>query len=172
MKKIIFIACSLVAFALVGCRGPQGETGPVGPTGPTGPGGANGTSDKQIRFQISPALGAGTSDTTGFMIAPNSGIIMFDIDNYVGVDSAVFVSYLQTADPSVDCILELYDATDSTVIRGGTIESHSTQGAWAQSSNVYSSLPHKEITLTAYIKSGKNGVLVNAYPMYLFLYRQ
>ncbi len=171
MKKTIFTACSLIAFAIAGCRGPQGEMGPVGPAGPTGPTGATGTSDKQIRFEMSPGYGVGISDTSGYMLSPSVGIIKFDIDNYVGVDTVMFVAYLKTADPSADCMLELYDATDSTFIKGGSIESNSTQGVWVQSSNVYSNLPHKEITLTAYIKSGKNGVVVNAYPIYLFLYR-
>lgn len=178
MNKVNLLVCTLLMLAMVGCKGPQGETGPVGPQGPTGPSGpsgpagANGNSDKQIRFGINPAYGVGISDTTGYMAPPSLGIIEFDVDNYPGVDSAVFMSYLTSGNSSVDCILELYDATDSAVMKGGTIKSNSTQGSWVQSSNIYSDFPHKEITLTAYIKSGKNGVLVNANPIYLFLYRK
>ncbi len=161
---------------ITGEQGPQGIQGPQGTQGPAGPqgqAGADGNSDKQIRFEINTGYGLGISDTTGYMANPNMGIIKFDPNYFAGVDSVVFVSFLKTENSSADCILELYDATDNSVIAGSRISSNSVNGEWVESGNILNSLPKKEITLTAYIKSGQNNnVLVNAFPIYLFLYRK
>ena len=168
---LLFITILLLINGCKGTKGDQGLTGPKGDSGIQGPPGSNGNSDKEIRFYISSNIGI--SSTQGWLYSnPSFGIIKFNINNYVDVDSVVMVSFLQTSDSSANCIFELYNLTDSTFISESQIVCNSFQGRWMQSQNIYHYLPLKEITLVPFIKSGKDGVQVTSISAYLFLYRK
>ncbi len=134
--------------------------------------GVDGGYDEQIRFKIADGIGnvANTSSSTPIVV---SGLIKFDIRNYIGVDSAVFISDLYVSNTSNNALLELYNVTDNVIINNTQLSSNqvSTGRIFVSTGNILSNLPEKEITLGISFSSETNGEFAASGIPYLFLYR-
>lgn len=127
--------------------------------------GTDGSYDKQITFKLFELI---ISDNPYLesIIKYNSsygGIVKFNIDNYINIDSAILVAYdLKTRDSFMGNFvpgtvkLELYDSKNSQVIAGSEIISGEIpDGTSVFSKNFVQNLPHEDIELG--IKISKNG---------------
>lgn len=145
--------------------------------GPTGPQGPSGISDKQIRLET--LLSDGSIDTIWDYLNPSDYFIKFNKNNYVNVDSIIFVVNAGSADVNTFCLVELFNAQDLSPINGGLISSNDTSHepnsitplGWAQTGNIFNSLPNEESTIGIRVKSSKQGNLVVIDKACLFLYR-
>lgn len=103
---------------------------------------------------------------------PTFSILDFHKDDYVGVDSIVFVPSLSTGDSNNKAIVELYNKTDDEPIENSHIESNSTGYNYHYSKDIYDDLPSKRIELGIRIKSETDGVAVaTGLVSYLFIYK-
>jgi len=167
MTKVCLIAVSVSCLAIIAlaCNGSDG---------PTGPPGNDGTSDKQIRLTFNG--GYSTTDTVATLCYSQQYITRFSKSNYVNVDSIVFGANMGTSSSSSNCIVELYDVTDSVVIAGGTLITNASgffgDWPWIYSNNLLNSLPDKEISLGFRIRSSQQGVGAQVNTPILFLYRK
>ena len=162
-RSILSVLLLAMIISGIGCKGN---------TGPTGPAGAPGGNDKEIRLSFSATQGTAWSDTNWHSDAAQVAIYRFNKNNYVGVDSIIFVALLETADSTAPCTMRLFNLTDSAMIQGSLISSSSRSLFLVQSSNISSSLPGKEITIVPQVKSGKSGVQVQGYDRELWLLRE
>jgi hypothetical protein len=160
MKTTLFIIMIAITFTFISC---------TGPTGPAGPTGSSGINDKQIRFEIPANMG--TTSQTGFIMTEGYSLIRFNIANYSGVDSVVLSAFVRSHDQNSSCYFDLYNRTDSVLITQSLIQTNNTTASWVTSANFMNELPHKEITLSARIRSQTEGVAVDANGAYMFLYR-
>jgi hypothetical protein len=106
----------------------------------------------------------------------------FNIDNYPGVDSVVFVAFLGTYNTNSKCFVELFDKTDNIPINNSILESNRFVGPDAgfpipfemkQTGNIYHGLPHKVINLTFSIRSEIEGIqAITGFSCYLYLYKR
>ena len=161
MKAVINYTAILILVLITGCEGP---------VGPQGPNGLNGSNDNQIRLQIPAAIG--TSSTSGGMHGESNALIKFNAHYYYGVDSVIFVGCLKSGNPNTNCMLDLFNLTDSVFITGSLIQSNNTDYKWVSSGNIFNELPDKEINLVVRIRSQTAGILVQASTAYIFLYRR
>ncbi len=149
--------------------------------GPMGPSGKDGSVDKQIRFDLQHINNFSTTDTT-LATLENSpcGIHQFNIGNYTGIDSVIFVVYdIGTAsgccgapDVNESAKIELFNLTDNQPIANSEITSDDiTQGTFRSSENIVNSFPDKTIDIGIRIIFNKNMYMHTGH-MYLFLYRK
>jgi len=127
---------------------------------------------------------AGTSSSDWSVAQYGAGLDLynFNINNYPGVDSVVFIAFLGTNDGSSKCFVELFNKTDNVPINNSILESNRFVGSGSgfptpyemkQTGNLYNALPSKEITLTFRIKSETPGVQVSTgFSCYLYLYKR
>jgi hypothetical protein len=136
-----------------------------------GGGGTGVNTDKQVLIQLD-MMTANMNSSTPLVVGE---LPRFSIANYPGVDSVVLVGrpYIWPGAANT-AIIELYNRTDGTVIAGSRITSNQIyeNSGFVSSSNFYSSLPHKDITLGIRIASGTEGLSVATGPLYLYLYRK
>ncbi len=165
----VFIALSIASLATLSlsCRGPQGMVGPDG---------NDGISDKQIRLPFI-ITGWGTADTSWSICYPGGYITNFKISNYVDIDSVIFCANMGSSDSSADCILELFDVTDSVVVGGSSLITNATGQyspgwPWLYSGNLINSFPDKEISLAFRIRTNKQGSTVEVNTAVVLLYRK
>lgn len=105
--------------------------------------GSDALSDKQILFQLG-GIGTHNTDSNTFisLIFPR-----FNINNYPGVDSIVYVATIYGTNNTT---IELYNVTDSTVIANTALTAGPTEMANAKyqfSGNFYTTFPKKEFAL-------------------------
>lgn len=136
-----------------------------------GGGGNTVNTDKQVFIQLN-MMTANMNSSTPLVVGE---LPRFSIANYPGVDSVVLVGrpYIWPGAANT-AIIELYNITDGTVIAGSRITTNKEydHSGFVSSSNFYSSLPHKDITLGMRISSGTEGLRVASGPLYLYLYRK
>jgi len=135
--------------------------------------GQNGNNDKQIRFTVltKPFIYSTVSSEWDYEYDDRL-LIKFNIDHYPGVDSAVFVSLIETEDSISACNLQLFNLTDSLLMPSSIVKTNSIDEIMVESGNCLSEFPHKEIDLSIAIKSDSGGIEVSTTECYLFLYRK
>ncbi|HEY5747025.1 MAG TPA: hypothetical protein VIU12_13160 [Chryseolinea sp.] len=112
--------------------------------------GMNGVSMNQLRFKIT-TTGMG-SFTAGAPLGVNPyyELINFDIRNYPGIDSVIFVvDGAHASDPNGTVAFQLYDVTNHTPIVDSDVSTTSTSGTKLYSRNILSKLPQSTIDLSA-----------------------
>ncbi|NJO03267.1 MAG: hypothetical protein HC880_17705 [Bacteroidia bacterium] len=141
----------------------------INEVGPAGPPGIDGVSDRQIRL----GLGTHTQTTDSIRIDPRYDLIRFNLNNYIELDSAIFVSFMQSQSAGVSSLVYLYNATAQAVV--DTLTSRDTSGRWMQSENLLTrltALAGREITLGIILESEDGVTPVSGGQSYLLLYRQ
>jgi hypothetical protein len=120
--------------------------------------GVDGAYDKQLTFKLFDLISSPNGAALESINKYNSGyggIVKFNIDNYINIDSAILVAYDLTARNSFNGVtvpetmkLELYDCKNSKVIIGSEIISGEIpQGNSVFSKNFAANLPHEDIEL-------------------------
>jgi len=130
---------------------------------------ANGVNDKQIAIMV--GVGYGWNQTAPIVY---EGLpIKFNIANFPGVDSAIFVARDAASDDSSSKInFKLYNTTDNVAFDNSLVSTNSTIRMLLQSPNILQSLPNKEIDLGLQIYTDVNNVDGGAFYFYLLLYRK
>lgn len=105
---------------------------------------------------------------------PFGAIVKFSKNNYVGVDSIILVANPYVGAAGNTAILQLFNITDNVPIANSTVStSNEVNGnVFAQSKNVLSSLPDKEITIGLILSSGVDFNYVGVGKAFLVLYRK
>ncbi|MEQ9309753.1 MAG: hypothetical protein RLN90_09885 [Balneolaceae bacterium] len=134
--------------------------------------GVDGGFDEQIRLVVY-SYSAGSNGNFG----NTSGVILGDLvefskNNYIGVDSIVFVPNIRTDNPSFTAFADLYDNTNNTVIVGSTVSTTNTVQTFVRSGNIYNALPTDQVDLAIQfrVESASASTLTSG-PSYLMLYR-
>ena len=149
-----------------------------GPMGPAGINGLDGGSDKQIRFELGYFISAGDTLIADPQNSP-TGIQQFNIDNYVGLDSAIFLIYsigtykdcCGGADTIANTRFEIYDLTnDQPIVNSEIVSDDIRPGSFVVSKNFLQNFPKQTIDLGVRIISGE-GIYTQTGNAYLFLYR-
>ena len=145
--------------------------------GPAGMDGQNGVSDKQIRFEMGVIFSPGDTVISTLENSP-CGIHQFNINNYEGVDSAVFVIYNITT--SIGCCggpdtihpaqIVLYDLKNNTPIANSEIVTDDVR-TYVVSKNFASNLPKETIDIGIRVITGR-GIFTQTGNVYMFLYRK
>jgi hypothetical protein len=130
------------------------------------------TPDKQIRFNIVNTNGLGINTIEGGQAPEEYNLIKFNKDFYDNIESIVLAGQIRSSDPSANCIVELVNVTDNIIYSSSQIKGNSTSFSLATSGNFISDLPGKEITLSVRIRTDKEGIVVEANQINLFLYRK
>lgn len=101
-------------------------------------------------------------------------IIKFNKNNFLGLDSIVFIAVPYVSDPSFEAVVDLYNVTDGVTIAGSEIVSNQTLNVngFIQTGNLYDQLPGKEITLVTRTRSTREGAYAGCYYAYLVLFRK
>lgn len=101
-------------------------------------------------------------------------IIKFNKNNFLGLDSIVFIAVPYVSDPSFQAVVDLYNVTDDVSITGSEIVSNQTLNVngFVQTGNLYDQFPGKEITLVTRTRSTKEGAYAGCYYAYLVLFRK
>jgi hypothetical protein len=94
----------------------------------------------------------------------------FNIKNYQGCDSIVFVASLKTYSGNNRCYLELYNLTDDTAITNSILSTYFTNLTWIESPNLFDSFTEKDIDLTLKLRTEKQGVLVSFRYASIYIY--
>lgn len=129
--------------------------------------GMNGTTIYQLRFKVFSGVYASTS--TPFIHTGDA--IKFDITNYPGVDSAIFVvEHARSSASHSDIVFELFDLTNGVGITGSEVRTNSTVKTRILSDNIFSFLPQSEVDLGLRIRTEVDGTYGEAESVYLFLY--
>lgn len=135
--------------------------------------------DKQIRFDLGIAISAGDTTLATLDNSPN-GIHQFNIGDYVGVDSAIFVIYnIATAegccggpDIIMDARFELYDLTNNQpIVNSEVISDDIPLGTFAVSRNFANNLPKQTIDIGVRIITERD-IYTTTGKIYMFLYRK
>lgn len=114
----------------------------------------------------------GTSSTSYELIRPYFYLRDFNIDNYMGVDSVVFMAYLDVSRSTVKGTMQLFDVTNNTVIPNTTLFSNSTNYKLCKTGNLITSLPHESINVAIRLKTSKSGYSFSVVNAKLILYRK
>ncbi len=139
----------------------------------TGPDSASGAArDKQIRLPFVSTNDIAASDTVWYTGGPFHTLIDFDIRDYPGVDSAVFVAYMSSYTPEARLRLQLFNATDSLPIPESELTPIGWKGEYVRSRNIRSVLPNHRVTLGIRTRLAQTGAPAYANFAALFLYRR
>ena len=161
---IPLLFCIVLSESL-GCKGPKGDSGPTGPQGP---------SDRQVILVIGSfsAISTIATDTT-WQTGDTLRTILprFNILNYIGVDSVVFVALVGSQTDSVLCSVRLFNLTDAVPIDSTQISNQGPGFAFVHTRNILNLLPRREITLAVQIKGNLLGRLIQANQFTLYLFR-
>lgn len=138
--------------------------------------------DKVTVLDFAYASGTSSSEWTIAEYGGGLDVYNFNISNYPGVDSVVFIAFLGTYDINSRCFVELFNKTDNVAINNSILESNryvadnpaNPPYEMKQTGNIYHDLPkNKEITLTFRIKSEVQNVQVlTGFSCYLYLYKR
>ena len=146
------------------------------PEGPAGPAGKDGTMEKQISIQFFSGISFGDSGNNREFILLNRSIIKFNINNYIDVDSVIFVAEISAFVYDNYFPADLFNLTDSTAIMNSSIK---TKGSGyvhdiVESGNIFNSLPKKEIEIAIRLRTPSldSNNTVSIYRAWLFLYRR
>lgn len=108
----------------------------------------NGDGAKEVRLDFNMSSNASWSTSTSRVFYEFNGIPDFNINNFKGVDSIVFGAYVQSSNTNTNCILELYDNTNNTVIENSSISTNSSSYVWkTTTTNFIDKLPNEPIDL-------------------------
>jgi hypothetical protein len=129
--------------------------------------GIDGAYDKQINFKLYDGISSpnGASLATIYKYSDGyGGIVKFNIDNYINIDSAIIVAYdLTTRDSfngnivSGTMKIELFDCKNSQVIANSEINSGEIpSGSSVSSKNFLNNLPHMDIELGIKLTKGSD----------------
>lgn len=142
----------------------------------------NGSYDKVTILGF--GYGNGTT-STAWTLSPHSlslDLVNFNIGNYTGADSVVFVAFLGTHQSGNKCFVELFNKTDNLSINNSLLISDQLVSSGnpqpyqlRQTGNILKDLPKKEITLSYRIRSEAQGVLVSTAAgtcCYLYIYKK
>jgi len=128
-------------------------------------------SDNEVRFEFDWSGGLSWSTSSSQVIGGSFGITNFNINNFVGVDSVALGALLRTSNISTNCILELYDFTNNTVIVNSIVSSNSTSEVWSVTTqNFLNNLPNETVDLGLRLTSDNGANVIVKHPI-LFLYR-
>ena len=173
MKKITLILSILFLLIAVNtCTGPEG---PAGPSGKDGEDGKDGTMEKQIRI---PFWTGGTcimlDGNNKEYINISISIIKFNINNYIDVDSVIFVADINAFVYDNYFPADLFNLTDSIAIMNSSIKTKSSSREIVETGNIFNSLPKKEIDIGIRLRTlnieNKNWVVI--WRAWLILYRK
>jgi hypothetical protein len=131
--------------------------------------GETGVADKQIFLPINFNDNIqGTSPVIG------GDLVKFSKSNYPGVDSIILIGNRYVDNTSNTSIAELYVMTHSITIGNSAITTNSLfdNRVFLQSSNLYSTLPDKEVRLGISFRSANDGLFAASGDCYLILYRK
>jgi hypothetical protein len=96
----------------------------------------------------------------------------FNISNYPA-DSISFSASLSTSDPTVKCIVELYDLTNKKVINNTTLTSNSSTWEFNKTTvNFLNDFPKTTIDLSIAVRSEKDGKNVSFYQPAIKIYKK
>jgi hypothetical protein len=125
---------------------------------------------KQVRIELcGPAGTASTNSTEGTLM--NNKILYKDFNkrNYPGLQSIVFTACLHSERSTTDCIVKLFNLTDSISIEGSTLSAGSVSGTWVETGNLADALPLHPIDLTVLIRSEYPNISVSMSAAYLYI---
>jgi hypothetical protein len=130
--------------------------------------------DKQVRldFQFGSTVWTTTNGEDGVILPDHISLLRFNMYNYQNVDSAIFAAEINSSQSNNNCIVELYDVTDSTEIQGSQLHSSSTSFKYVFSNDIKDNFPTKEITLGLKLKSQNNGISVEIVRAHIFIYKK
>lgn len=137
--RVMLRALAVLLVLLAGCK-----DDPVSGTPPT---------IKEVRLQVSAgSLGSVRTDWTGGSEF-ESRLIGFDIRNYPGFDSIVFMSRVWSERPGAGITLRLYNITDSVAIAGSEMHGKDFRSLVLYSSNLRRAIPDHPVDLALQLKS-------------------
>ena len=136
--------------------------------------GSDSPRDRQIRFTLLEIPGTSNNGnenkTEGFYIGR---LEKFNKDNWPGVDSAIFVTNIQTTNAAHHAYAELFDLTHHAVIENSTVYTYNTNAVRLTSENFYDNLPEGEVDLTIQLRiENTASTSYISGTSYLFLYRK
>lgn len=134
--------------------------------------GIDGIINEEIQIRLLNAVGS-AANTTYSTPQITSSPLPFNINNFVNVDSVIFVSDPYVYNKSNHVILELYNVTDKQVINNSLLRTNHVynEKTLLRSPNIFNELPKKEINLGIRLRSEKNGEYSASGMPHLFLYR-
>lgn len=128
--------------------------------------------DKLILLEIK--AGGNTTSTSG--TSSNLGLIKFNKNNYLNVDSITFISTPYVGDPSNSSIVELINISDNVNISNATLSSSQTtfnmESNYLETGNIYDDLPNDEIALGIRVRSATNGMFAGVGYTYIAIYKK
>lgn len=141
----------------------------------------NGTSggfDQQIRIKIETPLDNNSnndfiSGSTTYEYA-GTGIIAFNKNNYVGVDSVILAANPSNYNDGIRSYVDLFDATNNVAIANSELSRVSTypDDTYIYSGNLFASLPDQTVDLGIRVKAQEAGLSATAGRPYLILFRR
>jgi hypothetical protein len=132
--------------------------------------GINGAYDKQIGIVLN-QNGAGWGQTSPYIF--RTPTLNFNIDNFPGVDSAVFFAgNMYVYHPGDTIYFKLYDFTDNTPFENTLLYGSTVQPISKTSTNIINDLPKKSIDLGIEEYVNSTGAYGMASYFYLVLYRK
>ncbi|MFH2144133.1 MAG: hypothetical protein ABIJ97_17030 [Bacteroidota bacterium] len=130
------------------------------------------SNDKQIRFEFGPSNTYGLTTTDGQIIdKPSQTIIKFNKDNYSNIESIVFGASIYSSSSSSNCIVELWDITNNSIIANSSLNTSNINETYIESQNILLNIPNGEITLAVKIKSDTENSGAWISKAYLFVNR-
>lgn len=127
--------------------------------------------DKLILLEIK--AGGNTTTTSG---VSGLGLIKFNKNNYLNVDSITFISTPYVGDASNSSIVELLNISDNVNIANATLSSNQTtfimESSYLETGNIYDDLPNGEVSLGLRVKSATNGMFAGVGSSYIAIYKK
>ena len=131
--------------------------------------GVNGIYEHQIAILV--GYGFAYNQSTPFIYEGTP--IKFNIANFPGVDSAIFVvrdAFSESSSSKIN--FKLYNSTDNVAFDNSLVSTNSTVKTLLQSPNILQSFPNKEIDLGLELYSDINNINGSGQYFYLLLYRK
>ena len=132
--------------------------------------GVDGGYDEQIRF----VMQGGATTTSSIGTIRHETLVKFDIRNYIGVDSIIFVANPYVLNASNFAFVELYNSTDDEVITNSLLTSNNlgNDAELINTSNLINEFPKKEISIGIKLRSSLEGEFsASGTSSHLFLFR-
>ncbi|MES1219095.1 MAG: hypothetical protein ABUT20_26555 [Bacteroidota bacterium] len=131
--------------------------------------GADGQMDKLVIFYLEGGYGA--TGTTPQVYTTNG--IKFNINNYPGIDSAIFVvRHAESLNNGNTINFKLFNLTDNVAFNNSLLSTNSLATVDLQSGNILHDLPNKQIDLGLQLYNDTPTGAGDAAWFYLFLYRK
>lgn len=127
---------------------------------------------KELRLDFNMSSNASWSTTTSEIFYEFNSIPDFNINNFQGVDSIVFGAYIKSSDINTNCILELYDFTNSSVIANSSISTNNSDYVWITTSQDFiNQFPKEPIDLRLRMTSDNGAVVSFKVPRLILLWK-